>query len=163
SRVMLSRNGPGSNVMSARWNSRQPSGATSRNRKPESLSCGTVAAAPAAPRPAALAAAPRSTWRRVRLGALMSGDPPNSQTTWQAGATVRSSMRLQLQLAKPVIDDERIEQTECVHADQEGRLTGEVPVLEDPHLAVGDARPVDLDPAQDDRRAHEHLSALHRG
>jgi len=53
-------------------------------------------------------------------------------------------MRPQLQLAAPVVDDERVEEPQRVHAEQQGGFLRQPPVLEDAHLAVGDARTANL-------------------
>src|SRR5579872_4794415 len=70
-------------------------------------------------------------------------------------------MRPQLELASLIVDDERIEEPERIHADQKSGLMSQMPMLEDPHLAVGDLRTPNLDPAHHDGWTHEHLPALH--
>ena len=60
-------------------------------------------------------------------------------------------MHAQVQLAPAIVDDQRIEQAERVHADQHGGLLGHLPVLEDAHVRECHVAGLDLDRPELDR------------
>src|ERR1700733_7188764 len=77
------------------------------------------------------------------------------------GQSEPEGMDADLQLASAVVDDQHIEGTQGVHAEDQGRLLSEVPRLEDLELRDRDARAQELDTAEVDRRHHHVLGILY--
>src|SRR6202012_1095780 len=65
-----------------------------------------------------------------------------------------------LQLMPAIVDDQCVEQSERIHADQNGRFARQAPLLENIQVAKSHAGIVNGDRAQADRRRRHELALL---
>src|SRR5271168_4907084 len=70
---------------------------------------------------------------------------PDSNGRPEALRSAAALAQLHLQFAPLVINNQHIEQPKAIHADQNYRIAGQVPVLEDAHVAKRHVRADDLD------------------